>query len=243
MPTLLVVGASSDMGRATALIFAKNGWNIQLAGRNIENMQAMGTDISLRTGSTVSSHLFDALTPENHSNFWHGLPEVPDALLCTVGLLGEQRRAESDFEHADMILQTNFTGLLTILGLAATTFETRKSGTIIGISSVAGDRGRASNYVYGSAKAGLSTFLSGLRNRLARSGVHVVTVKPGFVHTAMTEGLNLPPLLTAESEDVGNSIFRAVQKKKNVVYVKSRWLLIMTVIKLLPEFIFKKTNL
>ncbi len=121
--------------------------------------------------------------------------------------------------------------------------EARKAGLIIGLSSVAGDRGRASNYVYGSAKAGLSAFLSGLRHRLAASGVRVMTVKPGFVRTAMTEGLNLPPLLTAEPDQVAADILSAVKKRRDTIYSRWYWRFIMSAIRLLPESIFKRTRL
>jgi short-subunit dehydrogenase len=121
--------------------------------------------------------------------------------------------------------------------------ERRGSGTIIGISSVAGDRGRASNYIYGSAKAGFTAFLSGLRNRLAATGVHVVTVKPGFVDTKMTEGMKLPPLLTAQPSEVGQAVLAAERKRRDAIYVRPIWFPVMTVIRLIPERVFKKLHL
>jgi short-subunit dehydrogenase len=122
----------------------------------------------------------------------------------------------------------------------ANRFVQRGSGTIVGVSSVAGDRGRASNYVYGSAKAGFTAFLSGLRNRLARQGVHVLTVKPGFVRTRMTRGMKLPGALTADPVLVGREIYAAAITRKDVVYVYPSWRLIMGIIKMVPEGIFKK---
>ena len=137
-------------------------------------------------------------------------------------------------------MRTNYEGPALLLGGFAEAFVKRNSGTIIGVSSVAGDRGRASNYIYGSAKAGFTAFLSGLRNRLARTKVHVVTVKPGFVDTRMTAGMKLPRALTAKPEEVAATIFRANQKKANVVYVRRIWLVIMSIIISLPEWIFKR---
>ena len=116
-------------------------------------------------------------------------------------------------------------------------------GTIIGISSVAGDRGRASNFVYGSAKAGFSAVLSGLRNAHAKHGLHVLTVKPGFVATKMTAGMDLPPLLTAQPRDVADAIIKAQLRGRNVIYTKSLWWLIMTIIRHIPEGIFKRLSL
>jgi len=197
----------------------------------------------VRLNRDVPGYFFDALEPGSHRRLWDTLPEKPDAVLCVVGLLGDQDQARHDPDLATEIINSNFTGLVPLLSLAADDFEARKSGLIIGLSSVAGDRGRASNYIYGSAKAGLTAFLSGLRNRLAPSGVRVITVKPGFVKTAMTEGMNLSPLLTADPSQVAADIVSAVKKGRDVIYSRWFWRFIMIVIKALPEFIFKKSNL
>src|SRR5690606_97752 len=135
-------------------------------------------------------------------------------------------------------INTNYTGAVSILNIIAADYALQKKGCIVGISSVAGERGRQSNYIYGSAKAGFTAYLSGLRNKFYDKGVHVVTVLPGFVHTKMTENLDLPKLLTAQPEDVARSIYTAVQKKKNIIYVKWFWRWIMCIIKLIPEPIF-----
>jgi hypothetical protein len=129
------------------------------------------------------------------------------------------------------------------LNIIANDFEQRRSGVIIGVSSVAGDRGRGSNYMYGSAKAGFTAYLSGLRNRLAKSNVHVITVKPGFVRTRMTEGLPLPGPVTAKPEQVARDVFKAYRGRRNEVYTLWMWRYIMLVIKLIPEAIFKRLNL
>lgn len=242
--TLLVIGGSSDMAKATAQVFARNGWHIVLAGRNQEDLKAEATNIALRVpGSTVEAREIDILDTAKFGLFLDSLGELPAAVLCAVGTLGEQKLAETDVRHAETIMRTNFEGPSLLLGLVAGRFEQRQSGTIIGISSVAGDRGRASNYVYGSAKAGFTAFLSGLRNRLAKKGVHVVTIKPGFARTRMTEGMVLPKPLTAEPEEIGNAIWKAVVKKRDVVYVRQIWWLVMRIIRAIPESIFKKLSL
>lgn len=243
-PMLLMLGGSSDMAKATAKCFLRDGWDVWLAGRDLTSLQADAGDLALRVaGSTVNAAKLDILDAASFKHFLDGLPRLPEAVVCAVGLLGEQQSAERDPDHATVVMRSNFEGPALLLGLIAERFEARGSGTIVGISSVAGDRGRASNYVYGSAKAGFTAFLSGLRNRLSKKGVHVVTVKPGFVRTRMTEGMKLPGALTAEPAEVGSAILNAVRKQKNVIYVRPIWWLIMTIIRSIPEPIFKKMSI
>ena len=164
-------------------------------------------------------------------------------MLCTFGYLGDHLAAQENWEECNAIIESNFSGAVSILNIIANALERKGSGIIVGVSSVAGYRGRQSNYLYGSAKAGFTAYLSGLRNRLYHSNVHVVTVNPGFVATKMTEGLKLPPLLTARPEQVAKSIFIAVERKRNVIYVLPVWRWIMFVIGLIPESVFKKLRL
>lgn len=243
--TLLLIGATSDIGRATALIYAEAGWNVLLVGRRRAAVQREADDISVRTGASVLVHELDILATNRFEEFIGIVSPLPDTAVCVVGELGQQSRAEQELEHAATVMRTNFEGPALLLGLLAERFAERGSGTIVGISSVAGDRGRASNYVYGAAKAGLTAFLSGLRNRLSGSGVRVLTVKPGFVRTSMTVGMKLPPLLTAEPQEVAQKIFAASEGSKggDVVYVRGIWRPLMTVIRLIPEPIFKRLRL
>jgi short-subunit dehydrogenase len=219
--------------------FAALGHPVQLAARNAASLEADKTDMELRYRVAVSLHDFDALALDTHDAFVAALPELPRIAVCAVGLMGQQAENERDVTTAARVIRSNFEGPASILAILANRFEERGSGTIVGISSVAGDRGRATNYVYGSAKAGFTAFLSGLRNRLAKSGVHVVTVLPGFVATQMTEGMDLPAKLTAEPSEVAEAIARAVERKKNVIYVRQIWRLIMLIIRTIPERIFK----
>ncbi|MCF6371273.1 SDR family oxidoreductase [Rhizobium halophilum] len=243
--SVLLVGATSDIGRATALTYATAGWDVQLAGRSLESVQREADDIGTRSGANVSVHCLDILDSDRFSDFVRGLPVLPDTVVCVVGELGEQDRAEKELDHASMVMRTNFEGPALFLGLIADRFAARGSGTIVGVSSVAGDRGRASNYVYGAAKAGFTAFLSGLRNRLAKAGARVVTVKPGFVRTRMTAGMKLPGLLTAEPREVAGAIFAAAEEKtsRDVIYVRSIWWPLMTVIRSIPEPVFKRLKL
>jgi decaprenylphospho-beta-D-erythro-pentofuranosid-2-ulose 2-reductase len=240
---VLILGARSDIGRAVAQHFAALGHPIQLAARNPQRLQDDRANLELRHGVTVSVHDFDALDTASHAGFVASLPSLPEIAVCTVGLLGDQAVSASDRDAAALVLRSNFEGPASILAQLATAFETRGSGTLVGVSSVAGQRGRASNYVYGAAKAGLSAYLSGLRNRLAARNVHVVTVLPGFVATRMTDGMALPPALTAQPEHVARAIARAVTRKQDVIHVRPIWRLIMTVITLIPERIFKRMRL
>jgi short-subunit dehydrogenase len=163
-------------------------------------------------------------------------------VVVCIGYLGDQAKGQSDWEEARLILETNFTGCVSALDILANHFELRRAGFICAISSVAGDRGRQSNYLYGAAKAGLSTYLEGLRNRLFPAHVRVITVKPGFVDTRMTYGR--PGLfLLASPERVGKGIFRAIVKGKAVVYVPWYWRFIMLMVQSIPEAVFKRLRL
>jgi decaprenylphospho-beta-D-erythro-pentofuranosid-2-ulose 2-reductase len=242
---LLIIGGTSDIGHATALHYAQAGWRIFLAARDAGAAQRNADDIAARTGVGVSVHAIDVLETDQLAPFIADLPVLPDTVVCVVGELGEQKRAEADLAFATVILRTNFEAPCLLLGLFAERFQERGSGTIVGVSSVAGDRGRASNYFYGAAKAGFSQFLSGLRNRMALCGkVHVVTVKPGFVRTRMTAAMKLPGMLTAEPAKVGYDIYRAAEEsRRDVIYVGQLWRLVMMVIRAMPEKIFKRLRL
>lgn len=240
---VLILGARSDIGRAVAHRFAARGHPVQLAARKADTLGADKADIELRHRVSVTLHEFDALATESHAAFVAALPELPQIAVCAVGLMGRQDHSQRDSEAAVRVLRSNYEGPASIFAVLANRFEDRGAGTLVGISSVAGERGRAANYVYGSAKAGFTAFLSGLRNRLAGRGVHVVTVLPGFVATPMTAGLDLPAKLTARPGEVAEAIARAVEGRQNVIYVRPIWGLIMRIIRAVPERIFKRMTL
>ncbi|GEO16335.1 SDR family oxidoreductase [Microvirga aerophila] len=242
--SVLIVGGTSDIGRATALAYAQAGWRVLLAARNEDAARRNADDIAIRAEGNVSVHLLDILETTGFSAFVDSLPVLPDTVVCVVGELGDQAQAQVDLSHATLVLRTNFEGPALLLGLFAERFAARGSGTLVGVSSVAGDRGRASNYVYGSAKAGFTAFLSGLRNRLAPAGIKVVTTKPGFVRTRMTAGMKLPLVLTAEPDEVARAIIAAAELKgRDVVYVRGIWWMVMTIICGIPERIFKRLRI
>lgn len=241
---LLVVGGTSGIGRAVAATYADMGWKITLAARDIDGAERNAADIRTRTGKDkIVVRSLDILETMQFETFLDQLDTLPDTVVCVVGTLGDQARAQEDPDHAATIIRTNFEGPALFLEMVGARFVARKSGLIVGVSSVAGDRGRASNYVYGAGKAGFSAYLSGLRNRLAGTGVRVVTVKPGFVRTRMTANMELFGPLTAEPETVADRIAGLQTKTKDVVYVLGIWRLIMFIIRSIPEKLFKKLKL
>lgn len=242
-PAVLIIGARSDIGKAVAHAFAARGHAMLLAARNSSTLESDKADLELRYNIPVTLLEFDALKTHTHVEFVARLPELPQIVVSVVGLLGTQKDSEHDLEAATLVMRSNYEGPSSILAAFANSFEDRGSGILVGVSSVAGERGRATNYVYGSAKAGFTAFLSGLRQRLASRGVHVVTVLPGFVETHMTADLALPERLTAHPKEVAQAILRATANKKDVIYVRPVWRILMVIIRSIPERIFKRMRL
>lgn len=240
--SVLILGARSDIGRAVARRFAQSGASVILAARRADTLADELADLRIRFKVPAEAVEFDA-TDGAAERFFDALPALPDVVVMVVGLLGDQAQSEADLDAANAVMASNYTGPACYLLAAARRMGARRSGCIVGISSVAGDRGRQSNFVYGSAKAGFTAFLAGLRNRLFKTGVTVVTVKPGFVATAMTAGMKLPPALTAQPSEVGDAIFTAVTKGRDVIYVRPIWRLIMTIIRSVPETVFKRLSM
>lgn len=243
MPTILLLGATSEIALALAERFAREKAHLVLAARNVERLQPVKSDLHIRFGVSVEILSFDASIPETHEAFYKGLQHPPDVVICVFGYLGDHKKAIDDWRECSAILNINYTGAVSILNIVASDFERRRKGVIVGVSSVAGDRGRQSNYLYGSAKAGFTAYLSGLRGRLVRSNVHVLTVKPGFVRTKMLDGIRTPSILTASPADAARDIHKAIMKKKDVIYTLSRWRWVMLVIRNIPERVFKKMKL
>lgn len=234
------------MARALARRLAGPEVRLLLAGRNLQELEKNAADIEISgQGPKPLVFAFDAQNMDSHQAFFAQVLDrahsVEEAYLF-FGLMHGQAAAQKDFHLAEEMLRVNYLGALSILERIAAYMEERKQGLIAAVSSVAGDRGRQSNYFYGSSKAGLNTYLQGLRNRLARSGVHVLTVKPGFVDTPMTRDMK-KGLLFAKPEAVAQGILRAAAKKKNMVYLPWYWKWIMRIICMIPEGMFKKMKL
>jgi hypothetical protein len=240
---IIIIGATSGIAEALARRYAAQGAGIFLVARSAEKLAAICTDLSARGAYKVASCVLDAndteRMPEMLNTAWRAFDHF-DVALVAHGTLPDQSRCETDLAYAIAEFQTNAQSVITCLAALANRFENQGTGVMAVIGSVAGDRGRGSNYLYGSAKAAIEAFTSGLRMRLFKSGVHVLLIKPGFVATAMTADLNLPALLTAAPETVAKDIQHAINKRKDVLYTPWFWSLIMWIIRWLPMAVFKR---
>ncbi|GAC1426272.1 MAG: SDR family oxidoreductase [Acidobacteriaceae bacterium] len=242
---ILVLGATSGIAEATCRIWAAEGAQLFLVARNAEKLAAVAADLKARGASYVGTAVADLDDTERHAELLaHAVNSLTgmDIAFMAHGILGDQPRAEQDFNHAAQILHTNFVAPVSLLTWLANFCVQRRAGVLAVLSSVAGDRGRKSNYLYGSSKAGLSAFLAGLRNRIDREGVTVMTIKPGPVKTAMTAGMKGSEKF-ADVNKVAATIVKAIDKKVDTLYVPFQWGPIMFIIRHLPESRFKKLNL
>lgn len=241
---VLALGATSAIAEATLRLFAERGASLYLVGRNPDKLAAVAADLRTRGAATVATQVMDlddtAAHPAMFSAAAQSLGTIELALLAH-GILGDQQQAESSYPVAEAILGTNFMAPVSLITWLANYFEASHQGTLAVISSVAGDRGRKSNYVYGASKGALNVFLDGVRNRIDRAGVHVLTIKPGFVATPMTAHLPQNALF-AQPSKIAAGIFKAIRKRKDVVYVPAFWAIIMLILRMIPRRIFKKLN-
>lgn len=242
---VLVLGATSDIAVALVKQLAKStGYNFWLAGRNINRLTPLKTDIEIvNKNAQVLLFELDAVKYETHNDFWKQLPGTPQWVVLSFGYYTQQEEAEKNQQMALDVININFTGAVSLLNTAANLLESQQSGVILGISSVAGDRGRAKNYLYGSAKAGLSAYLDGMRNRLYKANVRVITYKPGFVYTKMTANMPLPQKLTAQPNHIANSMINALNNKNGIVYAPKFWWLIMLIIRNIPDVVFRRLKI
>jgi decaprenylphospho-beta-D-erythro-pentofuranosid-2-ulose 2-reductase len=246
--TVVVVGATSAIARALCHNLAAQSCRLILAGRRRDELDALAADLQIRYRQPMAVEPFDALDFDAFPGFvarclqWS--EGTPDSVVLCYGYYTDQVEAQSDAAKAQRIIHVNFTSAVLLLDRFAEYFERRGKGTIAAISSVAGDLGRQSNYTYGAAKSGLSTYLQGLRNRLYRSGVHVLTIKPGIVDTPMTHGLVNPrSALVSTPERVARDVARALRARRDVLYTPWFWRPILAVIRAVPERIFKMTRM
>ena len=243
---VLMVGATGGLARAIASALAEQGNHLILAGRDLTETSAVACDLRVRYQTETDVQRFEALDTDSHEPFFQacvdGSQRGLDGIVVCHGYMAPQDEARHDFSQARRMIEVNFTSFVSILNLAANYFEQRKRGFICALSSVAGDRGRPSNYLYGSTKAALTAYLQGLRARMARSGVAVITVKPGFIDTAMTWGRAAAGPV-GSPEQVGRDVCRAICKRRNVVYTPWFYRWIMTIIRWIPDPLFKRLDL
>ena len=245
MKNIVIVGASSAIAEASARIWAKQGNRLVLVGRNSENLAVMAADLKIRGAKLVEVYCADLNDLKLHEDILQFAIDSMggiDLILIAHGTLPDQQLTQRSVELTMKELSTNALSTISLLTLVANVFESQKSGAIAVITSVAGDRGRQSNYIYGSAKAMVTTFLSGLRQRLTPQGIAVITIKPGFVDTPMTKEFK-KGLLWAQPQQVAKSIVKACEKGSSVIYTPSFWALIMLIIKIIPERIFQKLKI
>jgi short-subunit dehydrogenase len=239
----LIVGATSGMARWAAVELARQGYKVILAGRDLDELNRIACDIKVRTGSEALVEEFHGEQMDSIPFFWRKVwTEHSDlrGILIAYGDMISQESINREPDLARMQMILNYNSPVHLLLNAAKDFEEQRHGWIACITSVAGDRGRVGNYLYGSAKGGLSHFLEGLRARLTASNVTVLTIKPGFVDSPMTWGMKLPPLPVADPRDVGKAIVKAIDSHKDVVYIPGLWRMVMFLIRHIPEKIFKR---
>jgi decaprenylphospho-beta-D-erythro-pentofuranosid-2-ulose 2-reductase len=245
MLKILIVGASSAIAEATARRYAARGARLHLLARDPERLAMIARDLEVRGAAAVTTALFDAsqhLDAEALLAAALTALQGIDLVLFAHGVLSDQRTCEQSVAELRAAFEINTLSTLALLTPLAAQLQTQGHGTLAVISSVAGDRGRQSNYVYGASKAALDAFLSGLRNRLARHGVQVLTIKPGFVDTPMTAGFKKGPLW-ASPDTIAAGIVQAIESKRDVVYLPWFWRFIMLVIRSIPERLFKRLSL
>ena len=245
MSNILILGATSAIAKHTARLFAADAHSLYLVARNEDKLSAMKQDMLVRGAQDVHYEKLDLADDKQHAQLIQRVTSTMgsiDTVLIAYGTLANQQISASNYENTLKELQINCLSVISLLTILANLFEKQGSGSIAVISSPSGDRGRQSNYIYGTAKGALSIFLQGLRNRLAKSKVHILTIKPGFVDTPMTKDFK-KGFLWVSPEVISKGIYKAIKKKKEVVYLPFFWLFIMLIIKSTPEKIFKHLKL
>ena len=245
MSNILILGATSAIAKHTARLFAADEHSLYLVARNEDKLNAMKQDMLVRGAKEVNYEKLDLADDKQHAQLIQRITNTMgsiDTVLIAYGTLANQKMSASSYEKTLKELQINCLSVISLLTILANQFETQGSGSIAVISSPSGDRGRQSNYIYGTAKGALSIFLQGLRNRLAKSKVHILTIKPGFVDTPMTKDFK-KGFLWVSPEVISKGIYKAIKKKKDIVYLPFFWLFIMLIIKSTPEKIFKHLKL
>ena len=245
---VLVFGATSAIAQAALRELVTRGTSVYCIGRNRARLDALLADLRVRGGPApvIAGEVADLLDTARHPGLFAAAESrigPPDAVLIAHGVLPDQSQAESSADVALEALAVNTTSVVSLLTIAAGQFEARGSGVIAAITSIAGDRGRRANYVYGSSKSLLSTFLQGLRLRLEPAGVRVLNIKPGFVRTPMTAHLPQKGALWADAGTVGATVARAMERRSGIVYVPWYWYWIMLIIRHIPEPLFRKLRI
>ena len=237
----LIFGGTSDIGVAVAKEFVLNNFDITLIGRNEEKLKTNQSALRLIGQGEVKTVVQDFLDISNAKYDFETLISESELSVISYGEMNNQEYLEKSNDKILSCLNNNYVSQIQLINQINNIYRKIGNKSILAVSSVAGDRGKSSNFIYGSTKAGLSEYLSGLRQ--SNNNVHICTIKPGFVYTKMTKHLSLPPLLTSTPEKVGKKVFEAYKNKSDVVYISKAWRYIMFIIKCIPEFIFKRIKL
>ncbi|WP_338844435.1 SDR family oxidoreductase [Massilia sp. W12] len=246
MKKIIIIGATSAIAAECARRFAQAGDHLFLVARDDAKLQVLAADLRVRGAPAVHTFVLDVDDLARHAAMLsqaNAALGAPDTVLIAHGTLPDQAACEQSVQMSLAQIHTNALSVIALLTPLAQQFQQQGHGVLAVISSVAGERGRQSNYVYGSAKAMVTAFLSGLRQRLCKHGVHVLTIKPGFVATPMTAGMPLPAALTASAQQAADDIVRAIARKTDVLYTRWFWRYIMLIIRHLPEGVFKRTKI
>jgi len=246
MQNILIIGATSAIAEATARLYAATGANLYLLARNEDRLKTIAADLKIRGATSVKTECFEANDLASHQALLDRAYQTLgrfDIVLIAHGTLGNQTASEASTDVVMQELQTNALSTIALLTKLANMMEKQRHGTLAVISSVAGDRGRPSNYVYGTAKAAVTTFCEGLRARLFKSGVHVLVIKPGMVDTPMTAEMAMPAILVAKPEQIAIDIVKGIESRKDVLYTPWFWKYVMMGIIHLPILIYKKIKL
>lgn len=244
MPTVAIFGATSAIAQEVARLYAREKWGLILVGRNVEKLDTIKQDMTARGATSVHTLAADLAETSKHEELLQRITTAGtfEHVLIAHGSLTDQPRAEIDPQYALRELNVNFLSIVSLSLLAVRELERQKRGCLAVISSVAGERGRKKIYIYGAAKAGLTAFLSGLRARMQTHGVRVLTIKPGFVDTPMTQHLEKKPLVVG-ADVVARDIFSAMQGSADVIYTPWIWRWVMLAVRNIPERVFKKMDL
>jgi len=246
MKRILIIGATSAIATACARAWASQGASFFLVARNPDKLTQTAADLSARGAGTSHTHALDVTQIDAHPAMLAACIDALgtiDIVLIAHGTLPDQAACERDAALAVQEFSLNATATIALLTLLANQLERQRGGTLAVITSVAGDRGRPSNYLYGSAKAAVSTFSEGLRARLFKAGAHLIDIRPGFVATPMTQGLPLPAPLVAQPDVVAKRILSGIERRRDVLYTPGFWTWIMLIIRSIPGAIFKRLSL